>query len=260
MKLKSILSVVMGLAVGAGLMFAQTANTKQPTIKSEKEQQAIMAMFQAPDAKTRIQAAMDLITKFADTDFKSTAFYVAAVSAREIGDMDNMILYSEKALETDKQNYGAMLLLSSGLAQRTREFDLDKEEKLGRAEKLAKEAIAMLPTAPKPNPQITDEQWEMGKKDFISQGYESLGLAAMVRKNYKVCAENLTQAVNNAVQLDPALLVRQANCLKHEKKYDEAIASLDKALASPDAVPQVKQVATQEKIEINKLKGAAPQQ
>lgn len=255
-----ILSVIAGIAVSAGLMLAQTANTKQPAPKSQKEAEAIMAMFQAPDAQARIKTAMDLITKFADTEFKATAFYVAAVSARELGDMDNMIVYSEKALDSDKQNYGAMLLLASGLAQRTREFDLDKEEKLGRSEKLAKEAISIVGTAPKPNPQVTDEQWEAGKKDFVAQGYETLGLAAMVRKNYPACAENFALAVQNSVQSDPAVLVRQANCLKMAKKYDEALAALDKALADPNAHPQVKQVATQEKIEINKLKAAAPKQ
>jgi tetratricopeptide (TPR) repeat protein len=213
-------------------------------------------MFQAPGPKERIAAAMDLITKFADTDFKATAFYLAAFSARDLGDSDNMIVYSEKALEADKQNYGAMLLLSQALAQRTREFDLDKEEKLGRAEKLANDAIAMVAKAPKPNPEASDEQWEMGKKDFMAQGYEALGMAAMVRKNHAACAENFGKAAEMAAQPDPAVLVRQANCLRQAQKYDEALAALDKALAMENVHPQVRSAATEEKILINKLKSA----
>ncbi len=252
-----IITTLLGLMVAAGLLCAQTANPKPPQPKSQKEAEAIMAMFQAPDAQARIKAAMALITGFADTDFKSTAFYMAAYSAREIGDMENTLVYAEKAIEADKMNFGAMVMLASGLAQRTREFDLDKEEKLSRADKLAKEAMALIPKAPKPNPGITDEQWEMGKKDYMAQAYEALGLAALVRKDYAACSSNFSLASQNSMQLDPAILVRQANCLKHEKKYDEALAALDKALGDANAHPSVKQAATQEKMEINKLKSAA---
>jgi tetratricopeptide (TPR) repeat protein len=254
MSRKSILTLILGLTACAGLTLAQSINPKQPQPKSQKEVEAIMAMFQATGPKERIDAAMALITGFADTDFKATAFYLAAFSARDLGDSANMIVYSEKALEFDKQNYGAMLLLAQALAQQTREFDLDKEEKLGRSEKLAKDAIQMVSTAPKPNPEATDEQWEAGKKDFMAQGHEALGLAALARKNYAVCAENFGLAAGMSIQVDPAVLVRQANCLRQDKKLDEALAAIEKVLASEGVHPQVRSAATEEKIIINKMK------
>ncbi len=241
----------------SALLCAQSANPKQLKVKSQKEGEAIQAMFQAQDPDGRIAAAMNLITKFADTDFKSTAFYIAAFSAMQKGDLENVVVYCEKAIEADDKNYGSMILLASSLAQRTREFDLDKEEKLGRAEKLAKQAIELIQNAPKPNPQITDEQWEAGKKDYTGQAHEALGMAALVRKNYASCAENLNLAVTNSMQPDPATMVRLGNCFRMDKKYDEAVAILDKALADPNAAPVVKQAATQEKIEANKAKAAA---
>lgn len=249
-----IFSLIIGLLAFAGLALAQSTNQKQPQPKSQKELEAIMAMFQAPGPKERITAAMDLITRFADSDFRATAFYLASFSARDLGDTDNMVVYAEKAIEADKQNYGAMLLLSLALAQRTREFDLDREEKLGRSEKLAKEAMTLVSAAPKPNPEATDEQWEAGKKDFMGQGHEALGLAAMVRKNYAACADNFGKAASMAIQVDPAVLVRQANCLRLDAKYDEAIAAIDKALALENVHPQVRKVAVDEKLLINKLK------
>jgi len=249
-------------AFGASaLVCAQSANPKELKVKSQKEAEAIQAMFQAQDPDGRIAAAMNLITKFADTDFKSTAFYIAAFSAMQKGDLDNVVVYCERAIEADDKNYGSMILLASALAQRTREFDLDKEEKLGRAEKLAKQAIELVKNAPKPNPQVTDEQWEAGKKDYMGQAYEALGMSALVRKNYAACAENLNLAVTNSAQPDPATMVRLGSCLRMDKKYDEALAMLDKALADPNAAPVVKQAAAQEKIEANKAKAAdAPKQ
>lgn len=256
--IRSKLTAIILAAIGASaLVCAQSANPKQPTVKSQKEGEAIQAMFAAQDPDGRIAAAMNLITKFADTDFKSTAFYIAAFSAMQKNDLDNVVVYCEKAIEADDKNYGSMILLASALAQRTREFDLDKEEKLGRSEKLAKQSIELLKTAPKPGPQVTDEQWEAGKKDYTGQAYEALGMAALVRKNYAGCSENLNLAVTSSMQPDPATMVRLGNCLRMVKKYDEAIAILDKAIADPASAPVVKQAATQEKIEANKAKAAA---
>lgn len=249
-----IITLILGLLAFAGLSLAQSTNQKQPQPKSQKELEAIMAMFQAPGAKERIDAAMALITKFADSDFRATAFYLASFSARDLGDTENMIVYAEKAIEADKLNYGAMLLLAQALAQRTREFDLDREEKLGRAEKLARDAITLVSTAPKPNPEATDEQWEAGKKDFMAQGHEALGMAAMVRKNFASCADNFGKAAQLALQVDPAVLVRQANCLRIDSKFDEALAAIDKALALENVHPQVRKAAVDEKMLINKLK------
>lgn len=248
---------ILALAASAGIVCAQSASTKQLKVKSQKEGEAIQAMFQAPDADARIAAAKELITKFADTDFKSTAFYIMAFSAQQKSDLENAVVYGEQALEADNKNYGAMILIASALAQRTREFDLDREEKLGRSEKLAKEAIELVKTAPKPNPSITDEQWEGAKKDYTSQAYEGLGLAAMARKNYDACAANLQLTVDNAPQVDPATLVRLGNCLGKVKKFDEAIAALDRAINDPSAAPVVKQAATQEKLNLMKQKADA---
>jgi tetratricopeptide (TPR) repeat protein len=143
------------------------------------------------------------------------------------------------------------------LAQRTREFDLDREEKLNRAEKLAKGAIELVKTAVKPNPSVTDEQWETAKKEYTGQAFEGLGMAAMARKDNEACAANLQLAVDNSAQPDPATLVRLGSCYGKVKKFDEGIAALDRALADPSSVDVIKQAATQEKMSLLKQKAAA---
>lgn len=253
----SLSKALLAAALGVCLLPAQTANPKPPQPKGPKEVEALQAMFQAQDPDARIAAANNLITKFADTEFKSTAFYIAAFSYQQKGDMDNVVVFAEKALEADPKFYGAQLMIAQALALRTKEFDLDKEEKLGRAEKLAKAAIELIAAAPKPRPDIPDEQWAAAKKDFDSQAHEALGLAALVRKQYDVCSSELTIAVTGANQPDPSTMVRLANCQIQSKKYDDALAMLDKALADPNAAPQVKSAATSLKIDANKLKAAA---
>lgn len=245
--------------VGAiALISAQTANPKAPQPKSQKELEALQAMFgayQAQNVDGTIEAAKNLITKFADSDFKATAFMMAAESYRQKNDVENAVVQAELALQADPKYYAAMVLIAGITAQRTREFDLDKEEKLAKAEKTAKEALEIIQTAPKLNPGITDEQWEGAKKGYASQAYEALGMAAMVRKNYEACATNLNSALDTPMP-DPSTYVRLGNCLRMLKKYDEALAVLDKALADPNSVPAIKQAATNEKMEVNKAKMA----
>ena len=117
-----------------------------------------------PDA--RIAAAENLLTKFADTEFKAIALQVAAASAQQKNDFEKMVVYAERTLEADPKNYPAMLMLANGIAQRTREFDLDKEEKLGRAEKYANSAMELVKAATKPRPDIPDADWEAAKQNY----------------------------------------------------------------------------------------------
>jgi tetratricopeptide (TPR) repeat protein len=261
MKRWHILKTVLMVAAAAALAAAQTANPKQPQPKSQKELEAIQAIFSAQDVAGRMAAVNELITKFADTEFKATALFIAAETYRQTGDIDNMVLFSERTLEADPKFYGAMLQIANGLASRTREFDLDKEEKLGKAEKMAKEALALMETAAKPRPDITDEQWTAIKKDFEAQAYESMGLGMMVRKKYDDAMARFKQASETSANPDPALLVRLGNSAALAGKLDDAIAAFDKAIAHPEASPQVKKIAGDEKLRaIEKKKAAAPKQ
>jgi len=225
----------------------QSPVANQPQVKSQAEAQAIMAMFQAPDSDARIKAAEELIVKFADTEFKAIALFFTAISYQQKNDTENTVVYAERVLETDPSHYQAMLTLASATALRTREFDLDREEKLGRAEKYANQALEIIKTAPRPNPNITDEQWEAAKKDFSSQAYEALGLAALVRKDYDKGIGLFKKSLEVATTPDATTSIRLGNAYTRAGRYDEAIATLDKVMADPDAPPQLKQFAQAEK-------------
>jgi tetratricopeptide (TPR) repeat protein len=251
MNIRLICKAAAAVALSATLAFAQ------PKPKSQKEVDALMAVQNAPDPDSRIAAFENLLSKFADTEFKGWALMVAAASAQQKNDFEKMVIYAERTLEADPKSFQAMLMLAGGIAQRTREFDLDREEKLTRAEKLANQAIETVKAAPKPdNPQVTPEQWEQAKKDSISQAHEALGQVALVRKKYDVAAQEWKTAVDGAATPDPGTMVRLANAYNLQKKPDEAIAVLDKLNAMPDVHPQVKSAATEQRNIAVKLKGA----
>lgn len=231
---------------------------KQPRPKSQKEVTAIQAMFNANTPDERIAAAKALITSFADSEFRPLAWQLMALAYQQKGDEEAMIAAAEELLKLDPKNFNAMIMISSSLARRTREFDFDKEEKLARAEKLAKQAQEAIKTAPRPNPQVTDEQWAAAKKDFQAQVYEALGLIAMARKKYDDAIANFKLSMENASQPDQTTMVRLANAYNEAKRPAEAEELLTKVLAMPNLHPAVKQFAEQEKRRAEQLKSAKP--
>ena len=235
-----ILAGILAVASGASSLMAQA---KQPAIKSQKELDAVKAMFAAAQASPdqTIAAAESLITGFADTDFKELALFFEARAYQQKGDLVKAQVFAERVLEVNPKNYQATLLMGEVLAQTTRENDLDKEEKLTKADKELKDTIENLKTAAKPNPQMTDKDWDDARKQMTAEAHSALGLVAMTRKkNDAAIAEFKT-----ASELDPqpAYLVRQATALQASGKNDDAIALCDKVLADPQLHPQIKQVA-----------------
>jgi tetratricopeptide (TPR) repeat protein len=247
--------VVVGLACAAAFLFAQ--EPKQPRPKSQKEAEAVMAVFNAQDPDTRIKAADELLTKFADTEFKAIALLVAAMSYQQKNDADNMMIYAERTLEADPGNYQAMLMIAETLAQRTRENDLDKEEKLVKSEKLANASIEAINKAVKPRPDITDEQWAGAKKDLTAQAHQALGMGAMVRKKYDIAIAEFKTAMETATQPDPATMVRLGAVYNMAGKHDDAVAVLDKVMAITDLNPTIRQFAQAERARALQAKGGA---
>jgi tetratricopeptide (TPR) repeat protein len=214
-----------------------------PGTKSAGESQALMALVQAqgnPDAT--IKAAEDLLTKYADTTFKETALLAEATAYQQKGDVDKAQIYGERVLEANPKNFQAELMLGEILASHTRENDLDKEEKLSKAEKYLHSAMDNVNTAAKPNPQITDAQWDEGKKFVTAQAHNDLGMVGLVRKKFDVAITEFKTAADTDPQ--PAYLVRLASAYESAGKHAEAIAVCDKVLADPQLHPQIKQVAT----------------
>ncbi len=244
--IKAVLTLVCAAAVVLG-QEAQAPQQKVPQPKSKGELEALQAMFGAQDADTRIKAAQDLLAKYADTDFKAIALQFIAASYQQKNDFENMVIYAERTLEVDPKNYMSMLMLAQSLAQRTREHDLDREEKLGRSEKYANQVLEILKTLPKPNPALTDEQWDGAKRDFGAQAHEALAMASMVRKKYDVAIAEYKVALETATVADPATMVRLGATYNMAGKYDDAVTVLDKVMAMTDAHPQVKQFAQAER-------------
>jgi tetratricopeptide (TPR) repeat protein len=235
---------IAGAAIGIIGLLAQTK--KGPMAKSQAELQAVQAVFTAAQANNPdgiITAAENLLSKFKDTDFKDTVLFMEAQAYGAKGDKEKVQIYAERALAANPNNYQAALLLADMTVQGTREHDLDKDEKLARADKYANQAITAVTAAEKPNPNLTDQQWADFKKDMIAQANDALGMADLDRKNYDKAITELKSAVEGAAHPEPAFEVRLASAYQSAGKNDEAIALAEKVMAEAQTPAQIKSVA-----------------
>ncbi len=248
-----ILSGLVILATVSGLM-AQKGKEKNPPPEKQQqasgpkvspgEMQALQALIQAqgkPDET--IVAAENLLTKYADSSYKDTALFMEAMAYQQKGDKDKQQIYAERTLAANPKYFQASLMLADLTVQQTREHDLDRDDKLAKADKYANDAIATINAASKPNPNLSDQQWEEAKKDMIAQAHDALGMSALQRKNYDKAITELKAAVEGAAHPEPAFEVRLASAYQQAGKNDEAIATAEKIMNEAQTPQQIKSVA-----------------
>ena len=237
---RMILAGVLSVAAGASSLMAQA---KPPAPKSQKELDAVKAMLTAAQAgpDQTIAAAEAVLTNFADTEFKEIALFFEARAYQQKNDPMKAQVFGERVLEINPKNYQTTLMLGEVIAQTTRENDLDREEKLTKAEKYLSSTMESLKTAAKPNPQMSDKDWDEAKQQITAEAHNGLGLCALPRKKYDVAAAEFKSAADLDPQ--PAYLAREASALQSAGKHDDAIAICDKLLADAQLHPQIKQVA-----------------
>jgi len=251
-KLTCLLPLCGVLMLLGSVLWAQ----KPPTPKSQKELDALRAWQAASDPDERIKAIENVLTNFADTDFKLILLQDAMHTEETKGDFAQVVFYGERLLEADPKNAYGLVTLAGETARHTREYDLDKEEKLTKADNYAKAGLEAAKVVPKPRPDITDAQWEGARKDLQAQAYEALGQSAVLRKKYDDAISDYKQAIAVQSTPDPATWVRLGQSYEDTGKFDDASDAFDKAINTPNVNPKVKAIAQAKKDEVAKRKAA----
>lgn len=220
---------------------AQPAEPAGPQPKSQEELDALMAIQNAAGPADRAAAADKLLKDFPETEFTEFANYMQMLAYMEMNDFDNMVIFGERTLEINPDNVGVLLQLASTIPTRVGTFDLDKEEKLGKAEDFANKAMTLVPNLAKMDPAMTDEQWLMVKKDFMGQANEALGLVAGKRDEHDKAVEYLTKSLTLASQQSSQTFYFLAEAYQKLGKKDEGLNAINKTLELGNFPPSLAQ-------------------
>lgn len=255
------------LLLGATILFSQAPPAAapeaaspvapQPTPKSQEEVDAIMAVQSAVTEQARLEAIDKFASGFSDSEFLGPMLQVATLTAQQLNDYERLLVYGERTLKAAPDSYTVMIIMANALAQRTREFDLDKDEKLERASDYATRAQKILETAPRPNPQVTDAQWEAVRQDLRSQAHAALAVVAMARKDFDKAIAEFRTSIEIGVVPDPTTKLRLANALSEAGQYAQAVTELDTLLSDNQLDAQIRKIAEQERLNAIDARDAA---
>ncbi len=220
---------------------------KQPQAKSQEEYDALQKLGDpslTPDQK--ISLAEEFLQKFKDSELKGFAYRKEMEAYQQKNDFPKMREFGEKILEEDPDDAISLILLASAIPERTRDTDLDKEQKLSQAEDYAKRALVSIDKLEKPSPQMSDADWDKVRNDARAQSHAAIGLVALQRKQFPAAEEAFKKAVELQNQKDPIVYWRLGLTYEFSKKYEEARDALKQSVALGGVKIGTRDVAAEE--------------
>ena len=246
MKQAAIMVAVLGMCVGsygqdkpatqnppAGQAAGQTAapqGKRPPQAKTQPEFEAYKAVLSAPDAPAMEKAADDFAAKFPDSELRVMVYKAAMQKYQQTNDADKMMDMAHKALTYDPDDPEALLGVAQVLTERTRETDLDKDQRLGEAKKDAERALVTVDTDV-PTTGYPPDKLAQYKGFLRSEAYAELGALATNAKNWPEAETNLRKSIDAfPEQVDSIAVLRLAVALDMQNKIPEALKYANQAV------------------------------
>lgn len=237
---------------------AAPATGRRPVqAKTPEEFQAFQQATTITSAADIETAANNFATKFPDSELRVLLWRKAMYSYQDANNAEKAIEMGRKMLAIDSNNPEALIMVATFLSERTRETDLDRDERLTEAVKDANRAFETIDTDIMLPPNATPEQATGMKNQLRGLAYSTLGTIEITRKNYPAAESNLRQALN-LYPGDAVAWLRLAFALDKQNKYADAIAPTDKCIQAAANQPQVANLCKAERQRLDKLVSAAP--
>src|SRR5579872_4003693 len=231
-----------------------------PAAKTADEFAAYNAAANNPDTAAAEKAADDFATKYSQSDLRGLLYSNIMRRYQQQNDSEKTLEMGRKVLTYEPNDPVALVMTSTVLAERTREGDLDREERYDEALKYAQRALETTKTDLMVPANATLEQIESAQKVLESMAHSAIGMVDLNRKNDAAAAQEFQQsiALSSPGQVEPLTYLRLALAQDHQKQYPEALASANKAVESSPANSPVAMLAKQEVDRLSKLTGATP--
>ena len=236
---------------------AAPAGKRPPQAKTQPEFQAYKDAVALTDPAAAEKAADDFAAKFPDSELRVVLYRSAMQKYQQVNNADKMLEMAQKALTYDPDDPEALLGIAQIDAERTRDTDLDKDQKLAEAKKDAERALVTVDTD-LPTTGYPPEQLNQFKGFVRSEAYAILGTLAFNAKNWPDAESNLKKSVDAFPQQPDAIAVfRLAVACDMQNKIPDAIKYDDQAVDLTKDRPDsgVGKAARDEKDRLTKLSG-----
>src|ERR1700726_1651452 len=226
---------------------------RPPQAKTQPEFDAYKAAAALTDPAAQEKAADDFAAKFPDSELRSVLYKSAMHGYQQANNADKMMDMSRKVLNYDADDPEALLGVAQVLAERTRDTDLDKDQRLAEAKKDAQRALSTvetdIPAAGQPPDRI-----EAYKGFLRSEAYAILGTLEYNAKAWPDAEGDLRKSIDAfPQQVDPMAVLRLSIALANQTKYPEALKYASQAVELTKEGTNAGAAARAEKDRLTKL-------
>ena len=215
---------------------ATTPATPQGKRPPQAKTDAEFAEFNTAIANTNDPAAVEkaadaFATKYPDSELRVLLYEAAMQSYQRANNADKMMEMGRKVLKIDPDEPTALVGVAQVLAERTRDTDLDKDQRLDEAMKLAQRSLTTVDTDIAPRADTPQDKIDAYKGVLCSSAYAIMGTLEFNKEKY-ADAEGFYRKSIDAfpAQLDPVVVLRLALALDKQGKYPEALKEANHAV------------------------------
>lgn len=249
-----------GQAAPSGQAAPAPQGKRRPQAKTQPEFEAYNAAVTNKDASSLEKAADDFATKFPDSELRGLLYTQAMRAHQNANNAEKTEAMGRKVLSLDGDDPEALVTVAEVIAERTRESDLDRDQRYDEATKMAQKALTTVDTdisVPAGTPQDRLDAYKSGLR---SQAYSTMGAIEYSKNNFPASQTNFQKAIDAfPSQPFPADVLRLALALDKQQKYEEA---LKVAIRAVELTPENNPIGTSARRERDRLQqltgGAAP--
>ncbi|MGC2150973.1 MAG: hypothetical protein WA618_02940, partial [Terriglobales bacterium] len=175
---------------------AQPAVKRPPQAKTQPEYDAYKAAAANTDAAALEKAAADFATKFPDSELRILLYrtdmglYQAANNAEKTEEI------GRKVLAIDPDDPTALTIVSDVIALRTRDTDVDRNQRYDEGMKMAQRSITTVDTDVMVPPGTPQERIDAFKAQTRAQAYSTMGMIEYNRSSFPAAQEDFQKAVD----------------------------------------------------------------
>lgn len=205
---------------------------RPPQAKTQPEFDAYnAAVANQKDPAAMEKAADDFAAKFPDSELRALLYKAAMRGYQNANSADKMSEMAQKLLQLDPDDPEALIGVAEVMAERTRDTDLDKDQRYDQATKYAQHALETADTDVAIPAGAQQSQIDAYKALLRSTAYSVLGTIAYGQTKYADAEAYFRKSIDAyPAQPDPVVVLRLALALDKQARYPDALKEANRAV------------------------------
>ena len=238
---------------------SQAAFRHVPQAKTQQEVNDYNAAYASAGGAVLEAAANAFAAKYPESELRSYLYSRAMHGYQNENNPGKILATGEKILALDPDNSVALALTATVLADGLTEKDPDRDQKAALIKRDCNHALDTLESSMVLAPGVTPEEITAYKTSLGVMVHSALGIMELKTGNDSGAEKDLKAALKlNRLAGDAAVYYHLALAQDHQKKYSDALGSVEQALQLASSTPELQKLAEAEHERLQKLTGRRP--